>query len=316
MTYRELQTALKNLRNAGYDISVKLTASYEILLAEYNRLTAITTQQPSCGNEPTTKQPSEQLEVTPDEDINLQLGGNIKEPTANPSQQLEELRAIAQPHEGICFLASENPLTLYNKQLTTVASQQLKPINVSTPKLTPKLTQKTLKAIWDKQLKPLASSQTKTNPEQLTLSQGKAEPAPRGYLHDQRHSGGYSDRQTSKSLVQQGFRSMMVKLRDNIQAYPLKTLQNNPEVLSYKDINIRPISSYWIDSTQLGQKLDSTQVQALRNLEDGLRWVKRVYISFKALAEGFAEGGAKRSHRPRDKAKVIQLDQTRSLQVA
>ena len=44
MTYRELQTALKNLRNAGYDIQVKLNASFDTLQAEHNRLSVIASQ--------------------------------------------------------------------------------------------------------------------------------------------------------------------------------------------------------------------------------------------------------------------------------
>ncbi len=85
MTYRELQGALKAFRTQGLDVQVKLNASFDTLQAEYNRLTAIatedsleqpqpqqlmttdsfnkwvglpyqhTTQQHSCGNEPTTK---------------------------------------------------------------------------------------------------------------------------------------------------------------------------------------------------------------------------------------------------------------------
>lgn len=111
MTYRELQAALKAGRTQGLDVQVKLNASFDTLQAEYNRLNAITTedsldvpqpqqvmttdsfnewvglpyqqttQQPSCGNEPTTKQPSLQLEVPQYGNITLQLGGNIKEPT-------------------------------------------------------------------------------------------------------------------------------------------------------------------------------------------------------------------------------------------
>ena len=42
MTYRELQAALKAFRCQGLDLQVKLTASFDTLQAEYNRLSAIT----------------------------------------------------------------------------------------------------------------------------------------------------------------------------------------------------------------------------------------------------------------------------------
>ena len=40
MTYRELQTALKTIRNNGTQINCKLNAKKEILQSEYNRVTA------------------------------------------------------------------------------------------------------------------------------------------------------------------------------------------------------------------------------------------------------------------------------------
>lgn len=37
-SYREIQTLLKQAREKGFEVSVKLNAKYEILEAEYNRL--------------------------------------------------------------------------------------------------------------------------------------------------------------------------------------------------------------------------------------------------------------------------------------
>lgn len=42
MTYRELQNALKELRNQGASLQVKLNAKREVLMQEYVRLTAPT----------------------------------------------------------------------------------------------------------------------------------------------------------------------------------------------------------------------------------------------------------------------------------
>lgn len=281
MTYRELQTVLKNLRNAGYAISVKLTASYEILLAEYNRLTAITTQQPSCGNEPATKQPPEQLEVPPDGDITLQLGGNIKEPTENPSQQLEESRAIAQVELSSCKQADNNPSaqpTLSQGKAEPEPRGRIRLNNgclrqnevYKAQQNSESLVQQRFRLFQaNSDSKDSYASKPLDNSLKVPLHKETARlPEPRGYLHNQRQNEGYSDEQNSQSLVQQELKFICIN---------------------------HPVNPYWIDGTQLGQKLDPTQVQALRNLEDGLKWVKRVYIGFKALAEGFAECGVKRS---------------------
>ncbi len=147
MTYRELQTALKNLRNVGYDVQVKLTASFDTLQAEYNRLTAISPVQTDSI------------------------------PIAIASQQLEEPTEQAS-------LSSES-LTTTNKQ-------------------------------------------------------------------------------PSNSL-------------QGCQGYS-------------KDIGLSAKASYWIDGTELGQKLSPTQAQALRNLEDGFKWLVKLPDRLKAFEQGFREG--------------------------
>ena len=77
------------------------------------------------------------------------------------------------------------------------------------------------------------------------------------------------------------------------------------------------IYSYLSDITT-----DPTQQQALENLEDGIRWLVRLPANIIAFYQGFCEGWqdakGRRSHKPRDVAKVIQLDRhrLRSLLVA
>lgn len=47
MNYQQLQATLKQLRAAGADVRVRINASFEILLAEYIRLTATGSQAPA-----------------------------------------------------------------------------------------------------------------------------------------------------------------------------------------------------------------------------------------------------------------------------
>lgn len=153
MTYRELQAALKAFRIQGLDVQVKLNASFDTLQAEYNRLSAIaaqdsleqpqpeqvmttdqfnewvglpyqqTTQQPSWGNERATKQPSEQLEVSPDGDITLQLGGDnwqTSKQLHNSPKALshEEIGTLALVSSRVDLTYPNNPPKneLYNHQ--------------------------------------------------------------------------------------------------------------------------------------------------------------------------------------------------------
>ena len=60
MNYRQIQSALKELKVAGADVQVKLNASFDTLEAEYNRLTAIAT--PVSPEQPQA-QPSQQPEL-------------------------------------------------------------------------------------------------------------------------------------------------------------------------------------------------------------------------------------------------------------
>lgn len=51
MTYRELQKALKQLRDSGLDVACKLNSSKQILEAEYDRLTATADDDTVSENE-------------------------------------------------------------------------------------------------------------------------------------------------------------------------------------------------------------------------------------------------------------------------
>jgi hypothetical protein len=98
------------------------------------------------------------------------------------------------------------------------------------------------------------------------------------------------------------------------------TQPNTPENSQkpYRIATFQPrLYSYLSDITT-----DTTQQQALENLEDGIRWLVRLPGNIKAFYQGFYEGWqdakGRRSHKPRDVAKVIQLPQhrLRSLKVA
>ena len=86
---------------------------------------------------------------------------------------------------------------------------------------------------------------------------------PRVYLHDLPQNKGSSDSQKSQVLIEQGVKFICIN---------------------------RPASSYWIDGTELGQNLNHTQAQALRNLEDGINWLVKLPGRLKAFESGFREG--------------------------
>jgi len=185
---------------------------------------------------------------------------------------------------------------------------------------------------------------TQDNPEQPTLALNH-EPKPRGNATNLRQNEGSTERQDSKSLVQQEFESMPPNsccisksqqpnlvfakrsyerleasqdkdfcIRLEPREYLHKQPQHNPEVLSHKEISIPPITSYWIDGSELSQHLESTQVQALRNAQDGVRWLKKWARNIQAFAEGFIEGGQVKQ--PQRSPQDIALDRYRYPQVA
>lgn len=57
--------------------------------------------------------------------------------------------------------------------------------------------------------------------------------------------------------------------------------------------------SYWIDGSELSEHLESTQVQAIRNLQDGWRSLKQLGRNLQSFKKGFDEG-------------LIQLEATRA----
>jgi type I site-specific restriction endonuclease len=202
MTYRELQAALKAFRSQGLDVQVKLTASFDTLQAEYNRLSAIA--QPASPEPP-------------------------QEP---PSQQPQ------QPQEQMV-------------------------------------------------VEPETSSKV-----DLTYSTNLPKNEP------------YSHQENSQSFVEQEFESITVEpevkvadtisnLQENNGSNGLnigKQLSKPLEALPDKEKQIQARSTYWIDGTELGQNLNHTQAQALRNLEDGINWLRSLAGKLKAFESGFREG--------------------------
>ena len=220
MTYRELQTALKNLRNAGYDIQVKLTASFDTLQAEYNRLTAI-------AAEPV-------VEMTADE---------FNEWVGLPADVVEvpdwQKEAIANQHDLEIEVESE------------------------------------------------------TSP-MVDLTYSNSLPKNEACSHQE----------NSQSVVVQEFQAILVdyevktvdsicNLQDDKGSNKLnegKQLSKPLEALPDKEKQIQANSTYWIDGTELGQNLNHTQAQALRNLEDGINWLVKLPGRLKAFESGFREG--------------------------
>lgn len=198
-TYRELQAALKTLRNEGYNIQVKLNASFETLQAGYNRLT-------QANLEPT-------IEMTTEE---------FNEWVGFPTDSL----AI------------------------------------------------------------------------------KAELKPRVNIGNLQQNEGFSSRQNSETFTKQRFKSIELNIGSNPRTtqpetrqyynkQPFQAQKATHNACISKVLNIPAKSIYWVDGSELGQKLDSTQVQALRNLQNGLRLAKAFCRRLKAFAEGFAEAEAK-----------------------
>lgn len=193
MTRRELQIALGQLREQGFCIEIKLTASTEALQAEFDRLTASTTSELTYSSEA-------RLETT-------------------KAIALEQPVAIALEDEPLVFSES-----------------------VTEPKTA-------------------AAIATETTPEPNTPENSQ-------------------------------------------KPYKINTFRGN-------------LYSYLSDIPT-----DTTQQQALKNLEDGIRWLARLPANIKAFYQGFYEGWQdakdRRSHKPRDVAKVIQLScfRGRSLKVA
>lgn len=225
MTYRELQTALKNLRNAGYAVQVKLNASFDTLQAEYNRLTAIASQD-------SLEQPQPQQVMTTDQ-FNEWVGLPYKQ-TSEPVVDItlentdEATQAIALEQ------ADSTPMLIISQQLeepTEKVSATSEPIeNVGKQP--------------SKQLEALQGKGLYITPEPITAT----------------------NKQPSNST---------------------QDLQGHSRV---KDVGLSAKSSYWIDGTELGQNLNHTPAQALRNLEDGINWLKKLPARLKAFEQGFREG--------------------------
>ena len=77
-----------------------------------------------------------------------------------------------------------------------------------------------------------------------------------------------------------------------------------------------PETAYWVDGTELGLCLEATQAQAMRNLQDGLSWVRGMYRNLKAFGQGFKEGlkqPALKSQADPKLAEVVLLDRSRRL---
>jgi len=100
-----------------------------------------------------------------------------------------------------------------------------------------------------------------------------------------------------------------VKPSSSADKQPTKQL----EAIPCKPLRM-PTNSYWVDGSELSQHLESTQVQALRNAQDGVRWLKKWARNIQAFAEGFIEGGQVKQ--PQRSPQVIALDRYRYPQVA
>jgi len=68
------------------------------------------------------------------------------------------------------------------------------------------------------------------------------------------------------------------------------------------------VASYWVDGK--GVSLESTQVQALRNLEEGLRWIGKTSEGLRSFSQGFMEGLKKAKGKP-EGLKAIPLGRIR-----
>ena len=100
----------------------------------------------------------------------------------------------------------------------------------------------------------------------------------------------FSHQGNSQSTIEQGFQFISVQPREQY----LQTTFESRESLQSKtlaiSLNDSPNSPYWFDGTELGLKLETTQAQALRNLESGLNWLLRLPGRLKAFEQGVREG--------------------------
>lgn len=208
MTYRELQTALKNLRNAGYGVQVKLTASFDTLQAEYNRLTAIAVEP-------------------------------VQEMTVN--------------NFNTCVGVPADVVEVPDWQKEAIANQH------------------------DIEIE----AESGTSP-MVNLTYSNSLPKNEACSHQE----------NSKSVVEQEFQSIPVEPRGQYQQTDFDSLESldGGALAITKAIVPSQQSSYWIDGTELGQNLNHTQAQALRNLEDGINWLVKLPGRLKAFESGFREG--------------------------
>lgn len=198
-SYKELQTALKNLKNNGFDVQVKLNAKQEVLQTEYDRL--MTIPEPLQQHEPLTTQ-----------EFN-EMVGFTSYPASDASENLGTM------------LAETLETSVVN--MTSEASEALvtKPTAAEAPS-------------------PLETIQTETLAPQLSLL-----PAPKN---------------------------------DN------RLLQAPNSALERSKVANHP--GYWIDGTELGDRLEATQTQAIRNLQDGWRSLKQLGKNLQSFKKGFDEG--------------------------
>lgn len=170
--YKELQNALKNLKNAGYDVQVKLNSKLEILKAEYDRLTTV-----------------------PE---------SLRAPETITAQEFNEM--VGFPTEAL--------VSSYFGKAT---------------------------------LEPLEPIQTKT-----------------------------------LVILPVNLPSDDLEQLETIQVIGL-AISNSPSFP-------KPTQGYWIDGSEISSHLESTQQQAIRNLQDGWRSLKNFGRNLKSFKTGFDEG--------------------------
>lgn len=303
------------MRNAGYDVQVKLNTSYEILQAEYDRLTAIAIESApqmtadefntwvglptdnvaianQGGNNPATKQPQKRLEVLASQDLTPQHTLARSKADPEPRECIWLNIGNIRQNEGSTEQPNSEVFTDQGFRFIQANTRSCIAINLSS--YYAKQPYERLEAAQDKDFCIMAKPRVnihKQPSEVLETTQGESlaipispKLEPRLNSVNQRQNKGYSDQQNSEDLTRQAFESIRLK------------------------------SSYWIDRSALGQKLEATQVQALRNAEDGVRWLKKWASNLQAFAEGFAEGGQVKqlSRSPQ----VIALDRYRYPQAA
>lgn len=290
MTYRELQTALKNLRNAGYDIQVKLNASLEALKAEYERLTAIQDQ-------PTFQQQIE-LEAEPktSSKVNLTYPNNL--PKNEPYSHQKNSQSCVE--KGFEYIQSE-PRGQYAQtdfdSLESLHGRTLA-ITVNDSPEQPEQAMTTnqfnewVGLPYESSLEPVVDI-TLEHTQELAISAIAPEP------EESR------EKVSPPSEPIDNYNKLPSKQHEALQGNSLyitsepitpvtKQPSNSPQDCQgydhVKDVGLRAKSSYWIDGTELGQNLNHTQAQALRNLEDGINWLVKLPGRLKAFESGFREG--------------------------